>query len=94
MQHGRFAVAAPGCEKTSHADCPAEGCRLQPTGGFAQGQNSNFHFHQALRTTFSLRGAVLQPSFADRHSSRGIAQGFALDQLSGEFDTVQPLFPY
>jgi len=93
MQHGRFAVATFGSEKSGHLDCPAEGCCLQPAGGFAQGQNSNFHFYQAFCTAFSLRGSVLQPSFADWHAGRGVAQGFAFNQPSGEFDTVQPLFP-
>ena len=94
MQNGRFAVAASGCEKSSHADCPAKGGCLQPAGGFAQGQNSNFHFHQALCIIFDLRGCVLQHSFADRYAGRGMAQGLARDQFAGEFDTVQPFFPY
>ncbi len=93
MQHGRLAVATPGREKASHIDFPAEGYRLKPAGGFAQGHNGDFHLHQAHCTAFGLRGAVLQPSFANRHSGRGIAQSLALDQLSGEFDAVQPFFP-
>ena len=93
MQHGRLAVAAPGREKAGHIDCPAEGYRLKPAGGFAQGHNSDLHLHQALCTAFGLRGTVMQPSFADRNSGRGIAQSLTLDQLSREFDTVQPSFP-
>lgn len=93
MQHGRLAVATPGYEKASHIDCPAEGYRLKPAGGFAQGHDSDLQLHQALCTAFGLRGSVLQQSFADRNSCRGIAQRFALDQLSREFDAVQPSFP-
>jgi len=93
MQYGRFTVAPLGCKKSSHLDCPAEGCCLQPAGRFAQGQYSNFHFHQAQCTTFSLRGAVLQASFADRYSGWRVAQCFALDQLARESDAVQPSVP-
>ena len=93
MQYGRFAVAASGSQKSGQSDRPAEGCCLQPAGGFAQGQNSDFHFHQTLSTAFGLCGAMLQPPLTDWYAGRGVAQDFALDQLAGEFDAVQPLFP-
>ena len=91
MQHRHLAEAAFGCEKSSQLDCPAEGCCLQPAGAFTQGQNSDFHFHQTLRTVFNLRGAVLQPSLTDWNSGWRMAQSLALDQRSGDFDAVQPL---
>src|SRR6185369_2994205 len=93
MQHGSLAVATAGSEKSSQFDDPAEGCCLEPAGGFAQGQNSNFHFHQTLCTAFNLRGAMLQPPFTDWYAGRGVTQSFALNQLTGDFDAVQPLFP-
>ena len=89
MQHGCFAIAAFGGEKASQPDCSAKGCRLQPGGRFTQSQNSNFNFHQTLCTAFNLRRFVLQLPFAYRHSCGGVTQCFALDQQSGDFDTVQ-----
>jgi len=90
MQYGRFAVAAAGSEKSGQFDCPAEGCCLQPAGSFPHGQNSKFHLNQTLGTAFILCGAMLQPSLADRHARWRIAQAFALDQSSRDFDAVQP----
>ena len=94
MQYGRFAVATLGSEKSRQFDSAPEGCSLQPAGAFTQGYDSDLYFHQTLCTTFGLRGAVLQPSLTDWHSGWRIAQGFALDQFSGECDAVQPLIPY
>jgi len=93
MQYGGLAVSASCSEKSSQPERPTEGCCLQPAGGFAQGQNSDFHFHQTLCTAFGLCGAVLQPPLTDWYAGRGVAQDFALDQLAGDFDAVQPLFP-
>lgn len=80
MQYRRLAVSASGSEKTCRLERSTEGSSLQPTGIFTQGHDINFHFNQPLRTIFDLRGTVLQPSFADRNSGRGITQGFALNQ--------------
>ena len=80
MQHGRLAVATPGSKKSSQFDYPAKGGCLEPAGGFAQGQNSNFYFYQSICTAFNLRGVVLQTPFADRHTGWRIAQCFALNQ--------------
>ncbi len=93
MQHGSLAVTTAGREKSGQFDGPTEGGCLEPAGGFAQGQNSNFHFHQTLCTAFSLRGAMLQSPFTDWYAGRGVTQGFALNQLTGDFDAVQPLLP-
>ncbi len=93
MQYGRFAVMALGSQKTGHFDLPTEGCCFQPAGSFTQGQYSDIQFHQALDTTFNLRGAMLQASFTDWHSGWRVAQAFALNQLTGESDAVQPLLP-
>jgi hypothetical protein len=90
MQHGRSAGETLGSQKSSQLDFPTEGSCLQPAGIFTQGHDSDFNFYQALCSTFSLRGAVLQPSLTDWHSGWRIAQGFALDQFSGECDAVQP----
>jgi len=90
MQHGRSAGQALGGEKSGQFDRPPQGSRLQPTGIFTQGHDSDFHFHQAFLATFNLRGTVLQPSFADWYSGRRMAQRFALDQFAGECDAVQP----
>ncbi len=80
MQYRRLAVSASGSEKTCRLERPAEGSGLQPAGTFTQGYDRNFHINQPLRTILDLRGAVLQLSFTDRNSGRGITQGFALDQ--------------
>jgi len=90
MEHGHLAVAAPGCQKPGYPECAAEGCCLQPAGSFPHGQNSKFHLNQTLGTAFILCGAMLQPSLADRHARWRIAQAFALDQSSRDFDAVQP----
>lgn len=94
MQHGHLAVTTLGCQKTSHFDQPTEGCCIKPAGCFTQGQHSEFQTYQALCIVFSLRGAVFQPSLTYRQSGWRVAQSLALDQLSGEFDTVQSRFPY
>ena len=90
MQHGSFAVAALGSKKSGQFDHPSEGCCLQPAGSFAQGHDSNFHFHQSFRTVFNLRGAVLQPPFAHWNPGRCVTQSLAFNQQTGEFDAVQP----
>ena len=93
MQHGRSAVAALRGEKSGHFDRPTEGACLQPAGTFTQGHDSDFHFHLAQRTAFHLLRGMLQHPFADGYSGGGVAQYLALDQLAGEFDAIQPLFP-
>ncbi len=93
MQYGRFAVATLGSQETSHFDLPTEGSCFQPAGSFSQSQYSDFQFYQALDTTFNLLGAMLQASFTDWHSGWRVAQAFALNQLTGESDAVQPLLP-
>lgn len=90
MQHGQFAGATFCSQKSGNFYHPAKGGCLKPAGRFAQGQHSNFQFYLSLRTVFSLRGAVLQPPFAYWNPGWRVAQCFALNQVAGEFDAVQP----
>ena len=94
MQYGRSAFQTSSGEKSGHRDRSPKGCCLQPAGAFAQGQNSNFHFHLSLLTAFGLCRAVLQAPFTDWYAGRGVAQCLAFNQQTGEFDAVQPSFPY
>lgn len=54
MQHGHFAVAISGSQKTCHFDTPTQRDCFEPAGRIAQGQNSNFHFYQTLCFVFNL----------------------------------------
>ncbi len=94
MQHGHLAVATPGSQKSGYFDRPAEGSCFKPAGRLTQGEDSDFQIDQSFCTIFGLRGGMLQPSFADLHTGRGITQGFAFNQGAGERDAVQPIIPY
>ncbi len=93
MQYRSPAFQAARGEKSADLDRSTEGYRLQPAGTFAQGQNSDLHFHLPFPAAFNLQRLVLQPPFTDRHAGRGVAQGLAFDQQAGKLEAVQPVVP-
>jgi hypothetical protein len=65
-------------------------CRsLQPLRRFAQADGLDFAFDAPRATRLALFGFVTDHAFGDRQTGRRKAQRLALDQDSGEFDTVQ-----